>query len=325
MADGDGHIRTGNLLGRVLAVMTSRRRAAYTGALVTVLGPLCRAIDRFAPRRVGVNEQDRGPRIMIVSPPRSGSTVVYQVLTRTIPSVYISNLHALFPSRATRWLHAHGALGSAQQLSSFFGYTAEWSDVNEGNEILCDFLFAGDDSGLSERWQYLHTLLTAGTDRPLIFKNVRYYSEISRLAAADPELRFIEVRRDPVDTAQSILAGHERTGTFHPIPPELNRQSILAAPVEFACNQVVVMRNAIRQQLALLPSTRWLTLHYDEFCRIPEECIQQLGPTFLRRPAELARFDQIKKRLVPSVGPRGDGLLHERLSVRIREIEEQLA
>ena len=97
-------------LKRLLGALCSGHPAAYMGLLLKAISPFSQPIDKIIYR--ASKAPDESPRyfaelppcIMIVSPPRSGSTVIYQVLVRAIPSVYISNLHSLFPYCASRYM-----------------------------------------------------------------------------------------------------------------------------------------------------------------------------------------------------------------------------
>ena len=65
------------------------------------VAPITRSIDNLIPNSLE-NHNSTPNCVIICSPPRSGSTAVYQILARALPCATVTNLHQLFPRNATR-------------------------------------------------------------------------------------------------------------------------------------------------------------------------------------------------------------------------------
>ena len=89
---------------RLSSAILSKNKAAYLGMLVIFLRPFTLLFDKLFSEKISEQEiQDYNipPCVIMVSPSRSGSTIIYQALTRMLPCIYISNLHSLFPRNAS--------------------------------------------------------------------------------------------------------------------------------------------------------------------------------------------------------------------------------
>lgn len=238
---------------------------------------------------------------MIVSPPRSGSTVVYQTLVRAIPSVYISNLHMCFPSLATRFLLKRNMLGiGLSEFKNYYGYTPSINDVNEGN-LLVDDLLKGDANVNMVRNRFLRFIDDMGgkSERPLIFKNVRAYANIYRLHEAVPEMIFLRIKRATEQIIYSEVSGYRELGTFHPIPKKLANVKI-DNPVHFAVRQILEIERELEEQKKKINPAVWLEWTYEDFCSKTLPMIMNLA-SYLNIPTHAIRKELLPNRLTASI------------------------
>ncbi|MDZ7703687.1 MAG: sulfotransferase [Trueperaceae bacterium] len=106
---------------------------------------------------------------------------------------------------------------------------------------------------------------------------------------------FVRVRRDPVDTALSILkmrrqyAGSEdHWVSLRPLEyDELKKHP----NEEQAVGQVFLLEKYMSAQLAALPSERYLDVDYEAFCRDPAKTLQDVRGRFSIRGGEVALRD----------------------------------
>lgn len=286
-------------LRRLYGALRSRHKAAYLGLGVQIAKPITKRADRIATlqyskERIASQLPDPiPPCLMIVSPPRSGSTIIYQVLVKTIQCVYISNLHALFPRNASGYMLQRGRFGEGKaNLQNYYGYTSSLYDVNEGNDIIESIIVDNADvATIRDRFLIQMGFMLARADRPFIFKNVSAYEQITTLHSAVPELTFLRIRRDPERVIQSVIRAYRELGTFNPIPRELRLKKI-DDPIEFAVRQILAIEKSIDAQLADIENSKWLEWSYEEFCEKSETLIQDLAGEHLCMSNSRPRFER---------------------------------
>ncbi len=288
---------TSGQIDRFIGAVRSGDPAARLGIFVKALGPFTRLLDKMIYRAL-VDSEDKEdnipPCLMIVSPPRSGSTIIYQVLVRAIPCVYISNLHSLFPHCTSSYLLRRNLFdANLAGFHNYYGYTSSIYDVNEGNEFF-EAIFRGDaDKDLiRERFIPFVKAMRATQERPFIFKNVRAYSHIARLHQAVPEIVFSRVKRDPEQVIQSVVRAYHELGYFHPVPKALVNREI-NDPVEFAVRQVLEIERVIDLQIEQIEKPARLEWWYEDFCSAPWPMLKNLAENYLKMDPSRLRRDAV--------------------------------
>lgn len=263
-----------NLLAQIrrfLGAWRSGHPAARAGMIRKALRIISGPFDRVG--AIGLSAGDSlelPPCVLICSPPRSGSTITYQVVARVLPTAPIINLHMVVPRSARRWRRwLRCCLRPARGFDNYYGHTTQWLDVNEGNEII-DYLFA-DDNPASIRRRFTEVCAWAGADasHPFVMKNVKVYDRIAALHRAVPELLLLRVRRSLPQVVQSELRGHHDLGTFNPIPPELAGVP-WDDPVDFAVRQVVAVERILDRELRQAAADTQIEWHYEGLCGDPQ-------------------------------------------------------
>jgi len=233
--------------------------------------------------------------------------VIYQALTRALPSVYLSNAHALFPSLGTRLLRAGcKRLKAHQSFNNYYGYTSHLFDVYEGNRFFAWAHRVPNGISGDEYDQYIRTefgrliaLLSPLPSECVIFKNARAYSIVKRLHRAVPEIVFVRVRRDRGQVIESVVRAFHDLDYFHPIPDSL-REVAIEDPIEFAFAQIEAIEASLDGQFShLSPSSRF-EIPYEAFCEHPHEFINTLAYDFLNLSPGSVRECSALDRLRPS-------------------------
>lgn len=280
---------------RIKGALRSNSPAARLGMFLRATGLFSRLLDQVFYRILCNNESKDNnlpPCLMIVSPPRSGSTIVYQVLVRVIPSVYISNFHFLFPNYASSYMLRKNLFGrNLGGVRNYYGYTSSIYDINEGNEIV-EAVFSGSATRALVRERFIRfvKVMQATQQRPLIFKNVRAYNCIARLHKAVPEVVFLRIRRNPEQAVQSTVRAYHELGTFHPIPENLLNCKI-NDPVEFAVQQYLAIEREIYLQKKEMDQSTWFECWYEDFCLDPWHIIEDLAENYLNMKLSCLRRD----------------------------------
>src|SRR6185295_3526902 len=126
------------LLRRMIASRDPAARAELVRAAGTVaMTPVDLALLPFERRRIRAAKPSPHPILFIVGPPRSGTTLAYQVLAHFLPVTYFNNLTDLFPRSPlsasllfNRWLRPN-----PDPFHSFYGNTAGLAEPNDAFHI----------------------------------------------------------------------------------------------------------------------------------------------------------------------------------------------
>ena len=126
--------------------------------------------------------------------------------------------------------------------------------------------------------------------RPLVIKNVMNCGRLQVLAEAFPRALFVEVGRNVVDNAHSILAGKKRIfGSYEPwwsLEPKGFEAYVGGAPEV----QVVQQIRLCRQMLADdLPAGRWIRVDYEALCCNPGQEFDRVEAFFTGQGVRCSR------------------------------------
>jgi Sulfotransferase family len=264
------------------------------------------------------------PPIFIVGPPRTGSTLLYQLVAARFNVGYISNRHCRLygaPSRVERRTETQPTL----ELTSRYGRTTSPNSPSECAEYWYRFFRRSPQyvpraempDHQSRRLRASVRALGDAAGLPLVFKNLICAARLEPIAGALPEAVFVRIRRDLLATATSLLAGRKALfGDYRhwwsTEPPEIDR--LRALPPE---EQVVEQVRAVD---ALIDRARE-ELGPNRFCELTYESLCEDAPAALARIAKLAEqngFHLTPRMEIPSRFDRStpdpiDPDLHERL------------
>ena len=210
-------------LSLILRMLRSGDRAAYHALFceamrfLTVPGDLL--LQPFERRRVESAKASQLPIILIVGTPRSGTTLVYQVLSRYLDVSYFSNLSLLFPRSPISATHLfHQPWRSKRpEFHNYYGQTPGLSAPNDAFAIWNRWLGTDryeparslDDETKRVLTAFFNAWLTT-FEKPFLNKNNRNTDCLNLLAESLPTAYFINVQRDPVSNVQSLIAARER-------------------------------------------------------------------------------------------------------------------
>jgi hypothetical protein len=228
------------------------------------------------------------PTIFIVGAPRSGTTLLLQLLLGRYEFGYVDNFVARFwmapyvgsilARQALRDLPWNGV-----ELKSDFGATQgprgphefgyfwrRWFEYGETHDLPATRVHTQGAGMLRKELAALESIY----GRPMLLKNLVCSFHIDFLASALPRSIFLHCRREPVYAAQSVLQarlayhGH-RDAWFSVKPaayPELRQ---LPYPEQIA-GQIYATRAAVERQFSRLPSVRALVVDYEDLCAATE-------------------------------------------------------
>jgi hypothetical protein len=232
-----------------------------------------------------VDEPFPYPPIFVVGAPRSGSTLLYQLLTDRFDVGYLANGHARLPGAPSLVERRRGLVrGRRTALGDYrssFGGTAGELGPSECGPFWYRFFprrphYVPADAFLAASRRELRAAVGAfieACNRPVVYKNLLNTARIEAIAAALPEALFVAIHRDLAANARSLLDARLRvTGGYDTWwsvePPGI--EHLLQLP---AHEQVVEQVRALDTLVARVEETigpdRVLHLAYEDLCADP--------------------------------------------------------
>jgi hypothetical protein len=225
------------------------------------------------------------PPIFVVGAPRSGSTLLYQLLTDRFEVGYLANGHARSPGapslvERTRGLvrRRSGALGD---YGSSFGNTSGELGPSECGPFWYRFFprrphYVTADGFPVRARRELRAAVGAFIEvcgGPVVYKNVYSTVRMEALAAALPEALFVAIHRDVAANARSILEARLRVaGTqeaWWSVEPPGVEEMLELPPHEQAVEQVRALDVLVEEAEASIGSERVLHVAYEDLCADP--------------------------------------------------------
>lgn len=230
--------------------------------------------------------------IFIIGAPRSGTSLLYELMITAFRLSYISNAAHRFyltPLTAT-WL-LRSLIGKWQgNFTSRYGHIDGWGAPNEGGWVWRRWLEDGDwrtASGFSENHADDLRTLTHGISSilraPFINKNVMHSNRLQLMNYIWPDAIYIEVQRDVMDNARSIVraeraeGGPEKHGDiWWSVRPKLASKYAGKADTVRAIAQVIGTEDDIRSDMGKIGHHKLLRVNYNELCAAPEKVMNQI-------------------------------------------------
>lgn len=297
-----------NPVGLVFRMLKSGSKPARSALLHEALRCAATPVDwllSFRESRIlnGSTLHETRPLILIVGPPRSGTTLVYQVLARALDVSFPTNLSAIFPRSTIYSTKLSARLGSADrhELQSYYGKTAGLGGPNDGFHIWNRWL--GPDRSTTttnlsaaqiREMQNFFNAWTSIFPRPFLNKNNRNTHCIDFLAEHLASSVFVVVNRDPVEIARSLIRARSEVQGSKVARWGLQSQEKYSHHDQFGyvrdvCEQVMNINWQIAEQISMVAPNRVLAVDYHDFCARPTSVIadlEKLVPELRRSPGE---------------------------------------
>lgn len=260
-------------------------------------------------RRYGEGPQ---PLVFIVGAPRSGTTLLYQLMARHLEVVYVHNYAArywLAPLVGLRRLarrrgdfasphgEPHSDFGATEgeasphEFTYFWQYWMEFEATDELTEPELDRV----------RWRAIRRELSgiaSWAGRPLVLKCVTFADyHVARFARELPTAKFVWIRRDPRYVARSILRSRQRRYGSESVWWSLRPRDVAAwrerEPLAQVCHQIRHAEAALTRGVTTLPTSRVASLSYEDLVADPLGALERLAafvPAGLRDVEALRRL-----------------------------------
>jgi len=229
----------------------------------------------------------------LLGAPRTGSTILYQLLAKFLGLPYFSNLtnarYAATPIVGLAIQHAVAATCTIA-LESSFGKVAGAFQPSEASAVMGHWCGGGHPSQsvsasvLEDKREHMHRTLVAAQRmyrRPILIKNAWNCFRIGSLSMVFPRARFIWIRRDIRHAALSDLSARYVTKKSplawnSATPSTVDTLRTLPYWEQVVENQFE-FNEAISASLQSLPAERATSLWYEDFRVSPASCLRKLA------------------------------------------------
>jgi hypothetical protein len=283
------------------------------------------------------------PTLHVVGAPRSGTTLLHQVLASGLEIGYVNNLVAAFWQAPVYGIRLSRKLGLDELGSSFssgFGRTDGIGEPHEFGYFWNDHLRYPD---LSEQapgheetidWANLRRVLlnmAHASGRPMAFKPMLLVWHLERMAEVMPRTCYVWIRREQRQTALSLLAMRRALfGTLDEwasLRPGGSDWLADEPPWRQVAAQVVELERVLERAFARLGSESMLTLRYEELCASPRDVLARVrdllgskGFAPALRDCTFPEFTERRSELEDEFGSRVDEALEHFASVRAEPV-----
>ncbi|MBX3489209.1 sulfotransferase [Parvibaculum sp.] len=247
-------------------------------------------LERMILARQGQN--DRWRPIFIVGAPRSGTSLLYELMVARFRFAYFSNLAHRFymvPIAVTclgwpvvrRW---------SGEFRSRYGHIDGWGAPNEAGWIWARWFKTNEwrgrepnAAGAFDQMRRTIQALSAVFGAPFVNKNVMHSNRIGLMCSIFPGALFIEIKRKETDNVQSIMrarmkeAGPTEDGAgWWSVRPRIADRYIGRDRLTQACAQVLGVSFDIERDSAEYCPGHVFTVDYEELCRHPEVSLDSI-------------------------------------------------
>ncbi|KAA3609940.1 MAG: sulfotransferase [Calditrichaeota bacterium] len=219
--------------------------------------------------------------LFIVGVPRSGSTILYQVLTNYLDVLYFDNLAHLFNRNLLfgMWLsNKKFKSGPHNCYRSIHGSTMDWGlhAPSEAGPFWRRMLPGKDHFLTNEEIETLKSEkiknnldpLMAKYRKPLIIKNLVLSQRLKIVAKLYPQAKIVFLKRNPLDNAKSIYKARQslavKKGEWWSVKPKNYKDLLALDEPELVVKQIYYIEKQIMEDLSLFPEKNISFLQYDE-------------------------------------------------------------
>ena len=234
------------------------------------------------------------PPVFIVGAPRTGSTLLNQLITQVYDVAYISNLADIFYRNLAFGMYLHHRLYGKQghhTQTSRFGNTRHLSlsAPSEGGDFWYQWLpkakhFIDFDEVAPEAITEIQSIIFGTTNyfnKPLVFKNLNMGQRMRLIYKITSDAKFIWIKRDPLYTVQSILMARRKlripNDQLWSVKPADTSGVGILGEIAMVVRQVYELEKQIATDKSLFPSQNILEIYYRNFCEDTEAELRKIG------------------------------------------------
>jgi len=236
----------------------------------------------------------RYPFLFVIGLPRSGTTLLTQLIAHTFDISYINNLAARFflaPLHGIKFSHTVLGEERVSDFQSDYARTHNLNDIHEFgyfwrywlNKHTFEDIVHAKKLEPEINWNGLKKVLTTlqnETQKPFVFKNIYGSYHMEKFVEMLQKVVFIFIERDELDTAVSILNARKKYNTDLNVwwsyqPPEYHQIKDLDYWSQIA-GQIHYLKKFYLEEMGKLPEKNRMHLSYREMCENPARVIQRI-------------------------------------------------
>ncbi len=220
--------------------------------------------------------------VFILSPPRSGSTLLYQAMCRTVDVAYISNLMSLLPDRMVRLARltlARRAAPDAPYPKGEYGYLPGLFAPSEAGKVVDRWFDTPTGEEHREAVRRQVAAISLRTGHPLLIKSPSLALRIDAVLETFPEARIVVLRRSAPHVVQSLMKGQTdpalASDRWEGIqPPGLSEHAARSIEWQTAW-QIAELERIVLEGVSGV--RRRAEVAYEEFCETPGPTLSGIG------------------------------------------------
>lgn len=273
-------------------------------------------------------EESPHPVVFIVGAPRSGTTLLYQVLAHSLEVGYINNFIARFwmaPAIGTYLSEKVFKIPPNDGFNSLLGRTDEINGVHEFGYFWMRFF----DSSVTDYAKIIDqkkkdilksevNAVSTVFDRPVVFKNLTCGLRIVPLFDLFPKAVFIKVKRDIVDNGISILRSRIKylntEKAWWSLQPRRIEEFKKLSVEQQIKSQILSTYEEIDAQIEKTKAPM-MSFEYEHICKNPREVVESIADRLDVRVRELPQGEFPVTHHLPADDP-----LEKRLVKVLKEI-----
>lgn len=239
-----------------------------------------------------IDNLDAQTSIHVIGAPRSGTTLLIQLLLTYLEIGYINNLTAAFYKTPVYGVRiSRQLLGDSyvSQMTSEYGRTHHIQEPHEFSYFwkmylnYKDFLQKTYDTNHIINWSELKEALyqiTLAYDKPVIYKSFQYGFHAQEAVKKMPKTIFLYIERDLFQNAYSILklrkniGNEDKWASIMPVQYNLLKNENKYRQI---IGQVLFLNYEYRKQLLNVPDENKMFVKYTELCSSPRRIIKDVS------------------------------------------------
>lgn len=239
------------------------------------------------------NEIEDKVSIHIIGAPRSGTTLLSQLILSTLEVGFINNFIAAFWNAPLYGIHLSKKLLGNNYISNFFSDHGRTNNVQEPHEFsyfwkkhlkYSDFSQKTYDKDHQINWVEFREIINQmvnAFDNPIVFKSFLYGFHAAKAIEYMPKTIFLFIRRDVYQNAFSILKLRQKMyGSMnHWASIKPHQYSFLKDENIYrqVMGQVYFLNYEYEKQLSLIPDQNKLTIEYKDLCLNPDQILNSIS------------------------------------------------
>ncbi|MBL4652297.1 MAG: sulfotransferase [Flavobacteriales bacterium] len=246
--------------------------------------------------------------IFIIGAPRSGTTILYQLITNNFDISYIDNIvHCLYRYplvglKVSRFLFKnkpHNIFKS--DLGRTYMYS--WRGPSECGKFWNQWFLEGQENMNLQSKEMAPTInnMMLQEQKSIVFKNTQMSLRLKTINKLWPNAKIIHLKRNPLFNTQSILQArmtqYNDISKWLSVKPKNINELVKLSPSQQVVHQVFEIEKAIEADKKLFTTYNWLSIDYEELCTRSDDAINVIGTFIDKKPSEHSRIKKIDLRL----------------------------